>query len=162
MSESIVGLYTITSITTDKYDRYEKKLLLYCYQQGWENLQYYRDRAGGTADEGELQQLAQAFGDIFSGKASDVDADHIGRRLAEMSNTDAQHDRDDLQRLMADINAGLLNVVVVHDLSQLGKSKLEAFSVLSAMMNKVEVHMPEVGRIHNDTPVPSGSPSDFF
>lgn len=162
MSASTVGLYVRTSITTDKYDRYEKELLLYCKQQGWGNVKYYRDRAGGSADEEELKQLAQAFGDIFSGNASKVDAANIGRRLAEMSETDAQHDRDNLRRLMADINAGEVNIVVLHDLSQLGKSKMEAFNVLSGMMDKVEVHMPGVGRIHGNTPVPSGSQSDYF
>ncbi len=162
MSTFTVGLYTKTTIVSDKYDKYEKELLLYCMKQHWSNVKYYRDRAGGTVDDGELRQLAQAFGDLFSGKDSKIDAADIGQRLGEMSNTDAQHDRDELRRLQADINAGAVQAVVVHDLSQLGKNKLEAFNVLSAMMDKVEVHMPEVGKIYGNTTIPNGSASDYF
>jgi len=160
---STVGLYTRTSITTDKYDRYEKTLLLYCKQQAWGDVRYYRDRAGGTVDEKELEQMAKGFGEALSGRnTEEFDAGNFVRRLMEMNETDAQHDRENLQRLMADINAGAVGVVVVHDLSQLGKSKMAAFDVLSAMMDKVEVHMPSVGKILSNTTLPCGTQSDYF
>ena len=160
---STVGVYTRTSITTDKYERYEKALLLYCKQQGWGDVKYYRDRAGGTADEKELERMAMALGEALSGrKPEGFDAVDFGRRLAEMSQTDAEHDRENLRRLMADINSGVVQAVVVHDLSQLGKSKIAAFNVLSAMMNKVEVHMPTIGKIQSNTTLPCGEQSDYF
>ena len=160
---STIGIYTITSIITDKYDRYEKALLLYCKQQGWGDVRYYHDRAGGAVDEKELEQMAKVFGEVLSGRNPEgFNAADFVRRLAEMSETDAQHEREELRRLMADINAGAIHIVLVHDLSQLGKSKMAAFNVLSAMMDKVEVHMPSVGKIQNDTTLPCGTQSDYF
>lgn len=160
---STVALYTRTSITTDKYERYEKSLLLYCKQQGWDDVRYYRDRAGGTVDERELEQMAKAFGEALSGRQPEgFSAAAFGRRLAEMSQTDAEHDRENLRRLMTDINSGVVQAVVVHDLSQLGKSKMAAFDVLKVMMDKVEVHMPAVGEIHGNTTLPCGEQSDYL
>jgi len=158
-----VAIYVRTTITSKKYDGYEAQLEQFCRQVGWRNAKVYHDRAGGTVDEKELEDMARALGAALNGgDKGKFDAKAFGRRFAEMSETDAKHDRETLRRLMADIDAGAVGVVVVHDLSQLGKSKMAAFQVLSAMMKRAEVHMPGVGKIHSNTTLPCGSDDDYF
>jgi DNA invertase Pin-like site-specific DNA recombinase len=154
-----VAVYVRTSIVSTKYDTYKAKLEQFCRQQGWRNPRVYHDRAGGTVDEAELEKMARAMAEALKG--GKVDADVIGR-LAQMSETDAQHDRDDFKRLMVDINRGDIRVVVVHDLGQLGKSRLEAFGVLSDLMKRADVYMPGLGKIHGKTAFPPGSKTDYF
>jgi len=158
-----VAIYLRTSITSKKYDSYEAELKEFCGKVGWRNPKVYHDRAGGTVDEKELEDMAHALGAALSGgDKSKFDAESWGRRFAEMSESDAQHERDNLHRLMSDISRGVVRIVVLHDLSQLGKSKLEAFNVLGALMDKAEVQMPGVGKIHSNTTLPCGSKDDYF
>jgi len=158
-----VAIYMRTSITRKKYDAYEAELREYCRKVGWRNPKVYHDRAGGTVDEKELEDMARALGAVLSGgDTSTFDAESWGHRFVEISQSEDQHDRDNLQRLLADVNAGAVRVVVLHDLSQLGKSKMAAFEVLSAMMDKVEVQMPGVGIVHGHTTLPCGSEDDYF
>ena len=99
MTAYTIGLYVRTSILTDKYDRYEKALLLYCKQQQWGNVKHYRDRVGGRIEQSGFDSFERGL------RKGEVDEDAIAR-LMQQQTEDEEHNRDAFASLIRDAAAG--------------------------------------------------------
>ena len=61
-----VAIYVWKSITSKKHDAYEAKLEQFCRQFGWRNPKIYHNRAGGTVEAKELEDIARTLGAALS------------------------------------------------------------------------------------------------
>lgn len=155
MTSLRVGIYVRTSIATTKFDKYESELIKYCGDNGWDNIKFYRDRIGGTIDQKQLDALERSL------KQGKLDADLIGDLIRQQMD-DENHQREGINRLLRDTENGELDVVIVHDFGQLGRSRIEMFEVISKLLDsKTELIIPSIGRVDQNTTIPKSSELDF-
>lgn len=155
MNSPRVGIYVRTSIVSKKYDSYEAELIDFCESEGWDNIEFYRDRVGGMIDEKRFDALEKS---IQQGK---LDTDILGS-LFQQQNVDDEHNRDEFRRIMSDARNGRLDVVVVHDFGQVGGDRMEVFRAVSALLDsKARLVIPSVGEVNGKTTVPPASQLDF-
>jgi len=150
----IVGIYTRTSILTDRYDRYEKALLFYCKQQGWGDIKYYRDRVGGKLQQEGFDALERSL------KSGSLDTDVL-EQLIHQQVDDEQHNRDAFSSLLRDAGRGEIEVMVVHDVGQLGNTRLDILRAVSLMLQTGKrLHIYRIGEIRDNTSLFDSSPID--
>ena len=154
MSICTVGLYTRTSILIDKYDRYEKTLLFYCKQQGWGDVRYYRDRIGGMIKKIDFDRFES---DLRKGV---VDDELIGRLMSQQTE-DEKHNRDAFYRLLADAANGTIDAMIVHDVGQLGRNRIEVFRAVDDMFQRgKKLYIYRIGEVTDSTCLFDSSPID--